>query len=287
MYTKITAVLLSMSMVSLLGMESFAAETLNNTNQSMGMEPIDQVVETLMEDNTIAPKYEKVIEEDIETLDSLGLPVENIDSVDTKKDNIVYELSLDNDVIDKVSVDTESDGTITMNVTEDNKKDELIFSADGSIYLDGQKVIYETEEINSSELSNQAEDDSVLTPSTGGIKWYAASKAPSKLKNASYKSYSVSWKCSNLKLQKALGNITYSTVCGLLKEGPLGGAAGFATAAFWELVTADKSSKNISYIDYVAKAKNNPRYFKGRKYVYSKANYKGKKTTSYSYGIML
>ena len=50
MYTKITAVLLSMSMVSLLGMESFAAETLNNTNQSMGMEPIDQVVETLMED---------------------------------------------------------------------------------------------------------------------------------------------------------------------------------------------------------------------------------------------
>lgn len=148
MYTKITAVLLSMSMVSLLGMESFAAETLNNTNQSMGMEPIDQVVETLMEDNTIAPKYEKVIEEDIETLDSLGLPVENIDSVDTKKDNIVYELSLDNGVIDKVSVDTESDGTITMNVTEDNKKDELIFSADGSIYLDGQKVIYETEEIN-------------------------------------------------------------------------------------------------------------------------------------------
>ena len=109
--------------------------------------------------------------------------VENIDSVDTKKDNIVYELSLDNGVIDKVSVDTESDGTITMNVTEDNKKDELIFSADGSIYLDGQKVIYETEEINSSELSNQAEDDSVLTPSTGGIKWYAASKAPSKLKN--------------------------------------------------------------------------------------------------------
>lgn len=41
MYTKITAVLLSMSMVSLLGMESFAAETLNNTNQSMGMGPID------------------------------------------------------------------------------------------------------------------------------------------------------------------------------------------------------------------------------------------------------
>lgn len=160
-------------------------------------------------------------------------------------------------------------------------------SADGNIYLDGQKVIYETEEINSSELSNQAEDDSVLTPSTGGIKWYTASKAPSKLKNASYKSYSVSWKCSNLKLQKALGNIAYSTLCGLLTGGPLGGATGFSSAAFWELVNADKSSKNISYIDYTAKAKNNPRYFKGRKYVYSKANYKGKKTTSYSYGIML
>ena len=53
MHTKITAVLLSMSMVSLLGIESFAAETLNNTNQTIGMEPVDQVVETLIEDNCI------------------------------------------------------------------------------------------------------------------------------------------------------------------------------------------------------------------------------------------
>ena len=50
---------------------------------------------------------------------------------------------------------------------------------------DSKYAIKQTEEINSSELSNQAENDSVLTPSTGGIKWYAASKAPSKLKNAS------------------------------------------------------------------------------------------------------
>ena len=174
-----------------------------------------------------------------------------------------------------------------MNVAEGDKKDELVFSADGSVYLDGQKVIYETEEINSSELSDQANDDSVLTPSAGGIKWYAASKAPSKLKKASYKSYSVSWKCSSLKLQKALKDISYSTLCGLVTAGPIGGAVGFSTSAYWQITNADKSSKNISYIDYTAKAKNNPRYFKGRKYVYSKANYKGTKTTSYSYGIML
>ena len=74
-----------MSMVSLLGMESFAAETFNNTNQTIGMEPVDQVVETLIEDNSISSKYEKVIEEDIKTLDNLGLPVENINNIDTKK----------------------------------------------------------------------------------------------------------------------------------------------------------------------------------------------------------
>ncbi len=41
------------------------------------------------------------------------------------------------------------------------------------------------------------------------------------------------------------------------------------------------------YIEYIAKAKKNARYYKRRIYTYAKTKFKGKKTTSYSYGIML
>lgn len=283
---RITSVVLTMIMVSVLGGEALAMENDDNANPKVGIESIDRVVDSLVEDNNMASKYEEIIEEDIETLDSLGLPVEKIDNVNTKRDTVVYEMPVGNGIKDELTVDTEKDGTIVMTVKEDNKKDELILCTDGTIYLDGQKVVYEIEEINSFEGEDNLKDNSMLIPSTGGIKWYTSGKAPSKLKKASYGGYRESWRCSNLKLQKALGNIAYGTLVGLM-TGISGAALGFTTTAYWELVNIDKSTKNISYIEYIAKAKKNARYYKRRIYTYAKTKFKGKKTTSYSYGIML
>lgn len=122
---------------------------------------------------------------------------------------------------------------------------------------------------------------------SGGVKFYSESSAPKYLKKSTYGTFSQSWVCSNIKLQKALGSITYSTFMGLIFGGIEAGAKGFTTSAFYQLVKYDRKSKNISYIDYTARSKRNARYYKYRRYTYAKAKFKGKRVTTYSYGIML
>lgn len=273
-------------MINVLEVEAFAEENSGHMEQEIGVESLDNVVDSIVEENKIPFKYEESIQGDIEVLNDLGIAVENISDVTFEDDDLVYTLSVNDSVKDIIKLDIKSDGTITMSVEEESKKDRLVINSDGSVYLDGKKMEYESEEILLPAPLADREHDSMLMPSTGGIKWYEESKAPSKLKKATYGSYRETWRCSNLKLQKALGNITFATICGLV-TGISGGVLGFSSTAFYELLNADKSSKNISYIEYTAKAKKNARYYKGRKYVYSKANFKGKKTTSYSYGIML
>ena len=119
-----------------------------------------------------------------------------------------------------------------------------------------------------------------------GYIWYSPSKAPSYLKRARYGSYSLSWHCYSLKLQTSLGNIAYSTFIGAL-GGPEGLGAGFLTSSFYEFMNYDRKSKTISYKDYVARATNNSRYLKRKRYTWTRAGYKGKYVVTYSYGLVL
>lgn len=119
-----------------------------------------------------------------------------------------------------------------------------------------------------------------------GYIWYSSSKAPSYLKRARYGSYSLSWHCYSLKLQTSLGNIAYSTFIGAL-GGPEGLGAGFLTSSFYEFMNYDRKSKTISYKDYVARATNNSRYLKRKRYTWTRAGYKGKYVVTYSYGLVL
>lgn len=119
-----------------------------------------------------------------------------------------------------------------------------------------------------------------------GYIWYSPSKAPSYLKRARYGSYSLSWPCYSLKLQTSLGNIAYSTFIGAL-GGPEGLGAGFLTSSFYEFMNYDRKSKTISYKDYVARATNNSRYLKRKRYTWTRAGYKGKYVVTYSYGLVL
>ena len=119
-----------------------------------------------------------------------------------------------------------------------------------------------------------------------GYRWYSPSKAPSYLKRARYGSYSLSWHCYSLKLQTSLGNIAYGTFIGAL-GGPEGLGAGFLTSSFYEFMNYDRKSKTISYKDYVARATNNSRYLKRKRYTWTRAGYKGKYVVTYSYGLVL
>ena len=106
------------------------------------------------------------------------------------------------------------------------------------------------------------------------------------LKRARYGSYSLSWHCYSLKLQTSLGNIAYGTFIGAL-GGPEGLGAGFLTSSFYEFMNYDRKSKTISYKDYVARATNNSRYLKRKRYTWTRAGYKGKYVVTYSYGLVL
>lgn len=119
-----------------------------------------------------------------------------------------------------------------------------------------------------------------------GYIWYSPSKAPSYLKRARYGSYSLSWPCYSLKLQTSLGNIAYSTFIGAL-GGPEGLGAGFLTSSFYEFMNYDRKSSTISYKDYVARATNNSRYLKRKRYTWTRAGFKGKYVVTYSYGLVL
>lgn len=119
-----------------------------------------------------------------------------------------------------------------------------------------------------------------------GYIWYSPSKAPSYLKRARYGSYSLSWRCYSLKLQTSLGNIAYGTFINIM-GGPEGLGAGFLTSSFYEFMNYDRKSKTISYKDYVARATNNSRYLKRKRYTWTRAGYKGKYVVTYSYGLVL
>lgn len=251
----------------------------------IGVEMVDAVAEKIVTENSFSEATEEQVFEDIEILEQIGISVKDIEGASEEKNQLVYSMPVKDDVTDEIVVKKNDVGDITMWVDEGEIHNELILKADGKVILDENEVIYETEEIQSVD-ENVVSDEVEVYPSTGGIKWYKASAAPSKLRSASYKSYSENWRCSSVNLQKALGNIAYSTLVGLATGGASGGAVGFTTSAFYELVSYDKNSKCISYIDYIAKGKNNARYFKGRRYTYAAKGFKGKKTTTYSYGIM-
>lgn len=252
---------------------------------------LDMTAETIISKGKYTEKEGAKIREDVELLNDVDIPVEHIKEVSKVNSRFVYLLKPDNTIVDKITIEEKHNGDILMNVTEfskggEKKHDELLITADGTIFLDGKEVIYETVTSEKGELS----------ASVGGYTWYSAAKAPSKMKKAKYNKLKESWRCSSIKLQKALGSIAYSTIItaiGGAKNGPVGVAAGaasgFATSTFLELVNYDRKSQCISYITYGARAKNNARYIKQKTFTYPHKGFKPNKkhTTSYSYGLVI
>lgn len=170
----------------------------------------------------------------------------------------------------------DNENSVIMNVKDGILHNEVVFYDDGRIYLDGKEVII-----------NEGEDNMYdIEQSTGGLKWYKKSKAPSKLLNATYKDYSQTWRWSNVNIKKTLKSITYATVISLLTGGCAGGVIGFTSTAFYELVNYEPASENLSYIDYLANGKSNRRYYKCKRVTYAKKSFAGKSKTTYSYAEM-
>lgn len=253
----------------------------NATEQvNVGEEVVDEVVEKLIDSNQEVESMEEEVYEDVETLNKVGLDIKDIESMEeASSGELVYNLEITDSVTDKISIDTLNNGTIIMNTTEGEIYNELIIQEDGKIFLDGNEVVIEEE-------SKDFEGIEEVTMSTGGLKWYKKSSAPSYLKNATYKGYSQTWRWSNVNCKKPIKSIAFATIVGILTGGCAGGVVGFTSTAFYELVNREPQSKNLSYIDYLANGKSNHRYYKCKRVTYAKKFFKGHSVVTFSYAIM-
>lgn len=273
-----------------------------------GEENVDAVVQNLVEETEELEGLEDEVYDDLEVLGSLGLDPEIVEGAQVDGEDVIYTYKITDDCVNEVAVEQTEDAVV-MQVTEGDIQNEVVFNDDGSVYLDGEEVIYEIEEADADAVDSNIQDavgevavdsdiqdaetiqdmdaeDSELTQSTGGWKW-SASK-PGKIKK--YGSYKAGWKCANVKFAKKIRDIAASTLLSLLfKNRDFGKAASNLISAMDALKKSDPYSKGVSYKTYSAKAvspKDN-RYCKVKTVMYSRVNYKGKSKTGYLYGTMM
>ncbi len=273
-----------------------------------GEENVDAVVQNLVEETEELEGLEDEVYDDLEVLGSLGFDPEIVEGAQVDGEDVIYTYKITDDCVNEVAVEQTEDAVV-MQVTEGDIQNEVVFNDDGSVYLDGEEVIYEIEEADADAVDSNIQDavgevavdsdiqdaetiqdmdaeDSELTQSTGGWKW-SASK-PGKIKK--YGSYKAGWKCANVKFAKKIRDIAASTLLSLLfKNRDFGKAASNLISAMDALKKSDPYSKGVSYKTYSAKAvspKDN-RYCKVKTVMYSRVNYKGKSKTGYLYGTMM
>ncbi|MDR1017502.1 MAG: hypothetical protein LBM02_02240 [Lachnospiraceae bacterium] len=266
------------------------AEETTNPPEVLGVENSDKVADELIDEENIKSKQvAEEVKDDVEIVEDIGLPVENIEDVSYEDGEVSYEIALTDDLTNEITVEEQSDGDIVLNCTEGSIENNVIFNSDGTVYIDGEEVTIEIED----DIIDEDEYTEEVLPSTGGLQWYRSGKAPSSVKKASYGKYKEWWRCSSIKLQKRIGSIASSVLLSVISfyciPAKLAAVVSFGglTGALSDLKSNDPRSTSISYIDYVARAKKNARYYKNKRYLYSRKGFKGHRETVYAYGIML
>lgn len=286
-----------------------------------GEENVDAVVQNLVEETEELEGLEDEVYDDLEVLGSLGLAPEIVEGAQVDGEDVIYTYKITDDCVNEVAVEQTEDAVV-MQVTEGDIQNEVVFNDDGSVYLDGEEVIYEIEETDADAVDSNIQDavdeddadsniqdavgevavdsdiqdaetiqnmdaeDSELTQSTGGWKW-SASK-PGKIKK--YGSYKAGWKCANVKFAKEIRELASASLLALLfKSVFFGSKVSSLISSMDALKKSDPYSKGVSYKTYSAKAvspKDN-RYCKVKTVMYSRVNYKGTSKMGYLYGTMM
>lgn len=241
-------------------------------------ENYEKTVEMLFRENKLTNMQEEKVAADLEILRNVGISIGSVEELQVKQSEIIYKMVFDEKTVNEIKLDVNEDKDVIMNVSENNITNELIFMADGSLYLDGKKV-----DVKNSEITYE------LMPRTGGFEWYSESDAPSYLQNASYGSYTLTAQAADVQLATKIENITYAACVAALtySSGIYGAFVGFGVSAFRELQTENPDATDLSHKVYTAKCPNNPRYLKRKTYVYTEKNYGGTMVISYSYGVLI
>lgn len=141
--------------VSVLPMTVFAEEVSNDTTQigdlEIATDAIEEIQEELGEDEDAVVE---TIADDIETLASLALPVDNLLNVQCEDGEIEYVLDIPTeDLTATVSVEEDNSGNVTLDITEGECNDILVVEDDGSMMLNGSEVTVTVEDCEADEGS--------------------------------------------------------------------------------------------------------------------------------------
>ncbi len=92
--------------------------------------------------NSQAPKMRETVASDIENLDSIGITPAVISSMRLEDNGkMVYVLKLIPDVSSELIVSEESNGNLTLEITEGNKHDTVLFRNDGKLYINNHEIV--------------------------------------------------------------------------------------------------------------------------------------------------
>lgn len=123
----------------------------------VGEEDVDAVVENLVGETEGLEGLEDEVYDDLEVLSSLGLAPEIVEGAQVDGEDVIYTYKITDDCVNEVSVEQTEDAVV-MQVTEGDIQNEVVFNDDGSVYLDGEEVIYEIEETDEDAVDSDIED---------------------------------------------------------------------------------------------------------------------------------
>lgn len=277
------SLVLSFMLVFTLVIPAFAtAETLPDAVN--GEDIVDEVVEEIIEDGDFTRSEEAEIEEDVEALYEIGVPIEEIESVDENNDELVYVTEYNDGTVNEITVEETSGDEVVMNVVEDNIENEFIVTADGKMFVDGNEIKFDDD----SNIEDAYSEEDVMMLNTGGWSW--STSKPSKIK--SYANLNkLNWSCRSVTFSTAIMGITTTVIiAALTKKCPDAGLGmGCVSAIVSAFKSSDPYSKGLSYKVYIGTAVSpkSSRYCKSGTIYYSKTGYKGISKTKYLYGTMI
>ena len=254
---------------------------LAEANEPLGCKNVrtkEQVLESLVKQNSLTKEAEVSVSTDLHMLNDYGATIECIEDVRVQDGNNIFLLKLDETTTCELEIEQTVANDVLVKVSENDIYNEVLFKADGTIYLDGIKV---SQELETEAMSNNQR--------TGGFVWYTVNEAPTYLLNASYGAFTVTQQSANIALTKALSEIAYETfkmlmqrVADLVEE-----LVDMTFTIFENFRIENPYSDALSYKVYTAKCTNNVRYLKRCTTLYPKKNYNGTPRSSYRYGVLI
>lgn len=247
------------------------AGTDDTTQVATGEENTDAVADEIIDEGDYTVEQEDEIADDVDTLDELGIPAESIDKATEENGDIVYSVDAADGVTSDNIVGTDSNGSVSLDITEGTLHNEVVIEDSGRIYIDGKEIVV-TEE-------NDSQNNSNVIEASQSSKW--SSRCPKTVKRWRYVT---KFQRSKIYLNTRAGKLTIAALSVVLAGAGWVGYV-YACAAFVREAGANTTALSLIRYKYQA-VPNWHCLYKYVEYCYTKANYKGTRTSNITYNYI-